>query len=247
MTSPWPSRTQPGDLGDAEAHLWVVALDPASERLPDFGLILSPDEQERASRFRSDVDARRYMAARASLRTLLGAYVGIEPGQLRFTYDKFGKPGLGGDVPASSMRFSVSHSGDLGLFGFVREHRIGVDLERVRAGIDVESLAKNHFSPNEFQTLRCLSSDRQLEAFFCCWTRKEAYLKGRGEGMSYGLDRFEVNVTPGEPAAILRAVDDPDVSRRWTLEHLTPAPGYLGAAAVETDNVTFRCFQWEAG
>jgi 4'-phosphopantetheinyl transferase len=247
VTSPWPSCTQPGDLGNAEAHLWVVALDLVPERLPDFQSILSPDEQERAHRFLNDMDARRYMAARASLRSLLGAYVGIEPSELRFTYDRFGKPGLGGEAHAASVRFGVSHSEDLGLFGFVREHRMGVDLEHIRADIDVENLAKNHFSQNESQKLRSLSSDRQLEAFFCCWTRKEAYLKARGEGMSYGLDRFEVSLAPGEPVAILRADDDPDVSRRWTLEHLTPAPGYLGAAAVETDNVTFKCFQWETG
>jgi 4'-phosphopantetheinyl transferase len=247
MMSPWPSRSQPVDLGNAEAHLWVVALDLVPERLPDFRSILSPDERARAGQFLSSVDARRYMAARASLRSLLGAYVETEPGQLRFTYDRFGKPGLGDGAPAASVRFSVSHSADLGLFGFVREHRIGVDVERVREDIDVENLAKGHFSPNEFQKLRALSSDRQLEAFFCCWTRKEAYLKGRGEGVSYGLDRVEVSLSPGEPAAVVRAFDDPDVSRHWILEHLAPAPGYLGAAAVETGNVTFQCFQWEIG
>jgi len=247
MTSPWPSRSQPVDLGTAEAHLWVIDLDLVPERLPDFRSTLSPDEEERASRFLKSVDARRYTAARASLRRLLGAYIGIEPGRLRFTYDRFGKPGLGGELSAASVRFSVSHSGDRGLFGFVREHRIGVDLEHIRADIDVENLAKNHFSPREFQKLRSLSSDRQLEAFFCCWTRKEAYLKGRGEGVSYGLDRVEVSMSPGEPAAILRAFDDPDVIRRWTLEHLRPAPDYLGAAAVEANNINFECFQWEIG
>lgn len=247
MTSSWPFRKRPNDLGDAVAHLWVVALDLVPEKLPDFRSILSSDERERASRFLSDVDARRYMAARASLRSLLGAYVGIEPARLRFTYDEFGKPCLGGEAQGTSVCFSVSHTVDLGLFGFVREHRIGIDLEHVRPDIDVESLAKNHFSPNEFQKLRLLSSDQQLEAFFCCWTRKEAYLKGRGEGMSYGLDRVEVSLSHGEPVAVLRTADDPDVSRRWTLEHLTPATGYLGAAAVETDRVTFQCFQWEIG
>jgi 4'-phosphopantetheinyl transferase len=247
MTSPWRSRTQPGELGHAETHLWVVALNLVPGKLPDFRSILSPDEQDRTSRFLGDVDARRYMAARASLRSLLGAYVGIEPGRLRFTYDRFGKPGLGGEAHAVSVRFSVSHSVGLGLFGFVRRHRIGVDLEHIRAGIDIENLAKNHFSRNEFQKLRSLPPDRQVESFFCCWTRKEAYLKGRGEDMSYGLDDFEVSVSPGEPVAILRANDDPDVSRRWTLEHLTPEPGYPGAAAVETNNVTFQCFQWEIG
>jgi 4'-phosphopantetheinyl transferase len=247
MTSPWPARRQPGDLGDAEAHLWVVALDLVPEKLPGFREILSEDERKRAGRFLSAVDTQRYMAARASLRTLLGAYVGMEPGQLRFRCDKFGKPGLDGEANTASIRFNVSHSAELGLFGFVGEHRIGVDLERVRADIEVENLARNHFSANEFHMLRAVPSDQQLEAFFCCWTRKEAYLKGLGEGMSHGLDRFEVSVGPGEPVAILHADDDPDVSRRWTLEHLTPAPGYLGAAAVEMGAVTFQCFQWEIG
>lgn len=247
MTSPWPLRKPPDDLGNGEAHLWIVALDLVPERLTDYRSVLSADERARASGFLSEVDARRYMAARASLRSLLGAYGGIEPGRLRFTYDRFGKPGLGGDVAAASVSFSVSHSAELGLFGFVREHRIGVDLEQIRAGIDVESLAKNHFCSNEFQKLRSLSSDEQLEAFFRCWTGKEAYLKGRGEGVSYGLDRVEVSMSPGEPATVLRALDDPDVSRHWTLEHLAPAPGYLGAAAVETDSVAFKCFQWEIG
>ena len=247
MASLWPFRSRPDDLGHAEAHLWVVALDHVPERLPDFRSILSADEQERAGRFLKDADARHYMAARASLRILLGAYAGIEPEQLRFVYDAFGKPGLASDAPLDSPRFSVSHSGGLGLFGFVRECRIGVDVERVRADVDVEHLAKRHFSQNEFEKLRSLPSERRLDAFFRCWTRKEAYLKGRGEGMSYGLDRFEVSFAPDEPLAILRADDDPNVFHRWTLEHLTPAPGYLGAAAVETDSVAFKCFQWEIG
>ena len=247
MTSSWLSRATPDILGDAEAHLWVVALDLVPEKLPGFGSILSPDEQERASRFRHAVDVRRFTAARTSLRRLLGAYTGIEPRQLYFAYNSFGKPELGGEAHAASVRFSVSHSADLALFGFVREHRIGVDLERVRADIDVESLAKSHFSQNEFRKLHSMPSDQRLEAFFCCWTRKEAYLKGRGEGVSYGLDRMEVGFSPGEPATILHALDDPDVSRHWTLEHLAPSPGYLGAVAVETDNVTFKCFRWEIG
>ena len=143
------------------------------------------------------------------------------------------------------MSFNVSHCDDLALFGFVRGHKIGVDLERVRTEIEVEDLAKRYFSSNEFQRLRSLPADQQREAFYCGWTRKEAYLKGRGEGLSYGLDRVEVSLAPGEPAIILRASDDPDVSRHWTVQHLSPAPGYVGAVAVEVANIAFRCLRWE--
>jgi 4'-phosphopantetheinyl transferase len=141
------------------------------------------------------------------------------------------------------MRFSVSHSDDLALFGFARGHEIGVDVERIRPDIDIEDLAARYFSPNEFKKLRSLPADRQREAFYCGWTRKEAYLKGRGEGLSFPLDRVEVSLDPGETSMILKTSGDRGVSRRWIVQHLSPAPGYIGAAAVEGRDMPFRCFR----
>ncbi|HVM59915.1 MAG TPA: 4'-phosphopantetheinyl transferase superfamily protein [Verrucomicrobiae bacterium] len=247
MTDPWLSRARPPNLGNAEAHLWVAVVDTVAGNLPRFPSTLSTDERERAAQFLKDADRRRYMAARALLRHLLGAYAGADPGQLRFTYDAAGKPGLAADAPHGSVNFSVSHSGDLALFGFARQHRIGVDIERIRPDIDVRHLAERFFSKNEFGKLNGLPADQQRDAFFRCWTRKEAYLKARGGGIAHGLDRFEVTLGPAEPAAILSADDDPDAPRHWTLAHLTPAPGYLGATAVEAVTVTFQCFRWGTG
>lgn len=232
-------------LAEAEAHLWIVPLALSPKNSSYFKSILSLDEQERAERFRKITDTQRYVAARGSLRSLLGAYLTIEPERLQFSYDALGKPRLVGDVSHTSISFSVSHSGDQGLFGFVRGNKIGVDLERVRADVDVEGLAKRYFSPNEFQRLRALPLDQQSEAFYCAWTRKEAYLKGRGEGLSYGLDRVEVSLAPAEPAMILKAFDDPEASQHWTMHHLLPTPDYVGAAAVEAADIVFRCFRWQ--
>jgi 4'-phosphopantetheinyl transferase len=243
--STWLSYAQPNHLGETEVHLWVAPLDVTPEKSAHFRSLLSRDEQERAGRFHKTKDARRYEAARGSLRSLLGAYLAIEPGRLQFVCDAFGKPHLAGELPLTSVNFSISHSNDWGLFGFVRGHKIGVDLERIRTEIEVEDLAKRYFSPNEFQRLCSLSADQRREAFYCGWTRKEAYLKGRGEGLSYGLDGVEVSLTPGEPVIILGASDDPNVSRKWTVQHLSPAPGYVGAAAVEVGNIAFRCLRWE--
>jgi 4'-phosphopantetheinyl transferase len=243
--STWLSYAQPNHLGEDEVHLWVVTLAVIPERSSHFQSILSFEEQERAGRFQKIRDARRYVTARGSLRSLLGGYLAIEPGRLQFVCDAFGKPRLAGEVPLTSVSFSVSHSDDWGLFGFVRGHKIGVDLERISTGIDIEGLAKRYFSPNEFQKLWSLPAEQRREAFYCGWTRKEAYLKGRGEGLSYGLDGVEVSLAPGEPAIILGASDDPDVSRHWTLQHLSPAPGYVGAAAVEANNIAFRYLRWE--
>ncbi len=232
-------------LSQAEVHIWVVPLVISAEKSSYFKSILSLDEQERAGRFRKIRDAQRYVAARGSLRSLLGEYLRIEPDRLQFAYDAFGKPHLAGEEPLASMRFSVSHSEDLALFGFARGHTNGVDVERIRPDIDVEDLAARYFSPSEFQKLRALPADQQREAFYCGWTRKEAYLKARGEGLSFRLDRVEVSLTPGEPAMILKASGDRGVSRRWIVQHLSPAPGYIGAAAVEGRDIAFRCFKYE--
>jgi 4'-phosphopantetheinyl transferase len=232
-------------LSQAEVHLWVAPLVISAEKSAYFKSILSLDEQERAGCFRKSRDAQRFVAARGSLRSLLGAYLAIEPDRLRFAYDAFGKPRLDGEETLTSMRFSVSHSGDLALFGFARRHKMGVDVERIRPDIDIADLAARYFSPNEFKKLRSLPADQQREAFYCGWTRKEAYLKARGQGLSFPLDRVEVSLTPGEPAMILKASGDRGVSRRWTIQHLSPAPTYIGAAAVEGCDIAFRCFKGE--
>jgi 4'-phosphopantetheinyl transferase len=245
VVNTWLALEQPNHLGDAEVHLWFVPLAVTPEKSLHFKSILSLDEQERAGRFRKTIDAQRYVAARGSLRSLLGAYLAIAPGQLRFAYNAFGKPHLAGAAIPHSVSFSVSHSDDRGLFGFVRGHSIGVDLESTRAEIDFEELAKRYFSPNEFQRLRSLPEGQRREAFYCGWTRKEAFLKGQGEGLFYGLERVEVSLASDEPAIILTASDHPDVCRHWTLQHLSPAPGYVGAAAVEASNIAFKYFSWE--
>src|SRR5260370_5569497 len=230
--SRWVLYALPNHLGEAEVHLWVVPLAVTPEKSSHFRSILSRDEQERAGRFHKTKDAQRYVAARGSLRSLLGAYLAIEPDRLRFAYDAFGKPRLARQVMLTSVNFSVSHSDDRGLFGFVRGHKIGVDMERISTEIDIEGLAKRYFSPNEFQKLWSLPADQRREAFYCGWTRKEAYLKGRGEGLSYGLDRVEVSLAPSDPAILLGASDDPNASPHWTVLHLSPAPGYVWSVAV---------------
>jgi 4'-phosphopantetheinyl transferase len=239
------SRGFPKFRSPAEVHLWITPLVISAGKSSYFKSILSLDEQERAGRFRKIRDAQRYVAARGSLRSLLAAYLMIEPDRLQFTYDAFGKPRVAGEETLTSMRFSVSHSDDLALFGFARGHKIGVDVERIRRDIDVEDLAARYFSPNELKKLRTLPAGQQREAFYSGWTRKEAYLKARGEGLSFPLDRVEVSLTPDEPAMILKVSGDRDVSQRWIVQHLSPAPGYIGAAAVEGRDIAIKCFSCE--
>ena len=242
----WQLRRRPDSLNATEVHLWVASLTLPGTRLSYFESILSRDEKERAHRFKKTQDAERYMAARGSLRSLLGSYLGRKPEQLRFAYDALGKPRLAEETALPLLNFSVSHCDELALFGFVWEHRIGVDLEFTDREIDFEDLATRYFSSNEVGKLRSSPPNQQRETFYRGWTRKEAFLKARGEGLSYPLEQVEVSLGADEPARVLKVTDDPDASQRWMIEHLTPAPGYIGAVAVETTNFSFAYARLES-
>ena len=243
----WRPQRKADQLHQSEVHLWSVSFDTLSEKLGYFRWTLSADEKERVDRFLKIEDRELYTITRGALRSLLGAYLAIEPSEVEFAYDALGKPSLVGMGAQAALNFSVSHSGAQALLGFARGRRIGVDLERVSADADVLELAERYFSSNEFETLRSLTAEMQHEAFYCGWTRKEAYLKARGEGIFFGLERVEVSLVPGERAIIKKVSDDPNLSENWILEHLLPAPNYIGAVAAEGHDITLRFFRWEPG
>ena len=206
---------------------------------------LSTDEQERAARFHFEADQLRFIVSHAALRRILGAYVDGPPGDLRFAYGPKDKPRLVDECGGREVRFNLSHSGDVALVAVTGAHEVGVDVERIRELADRDRLARRFFSPQEVAVLERLPSENRSEAFFTCWTRKEAYLKALGGGISIGLDQFDVSPVPGEPAALLRHRTDPGETSRWSLHDLEPGPGYAGALAVETPCDRVLCLDWE--
>jgi 4'-phosphopantetheinyl transferase len=203
---------------------------------------LSVEERARASRFRHSVDRARFAAARGALRAILGRCLGVEPGCLRFSYGRFGKPVLGGPLGANSVEFNLSHSDDLALVAASVGRRLGIDLERIDASRSGQVIAERFFSPREIAALRALPRERQTDAFFACWTRKEAYLKARGDGLSYPLDRFSVSVSPEEPASLLDCGDDE--TQRWVLQDIRPGASWAAALAVEGKGWRLRPWRW---
>jgi 4'-phosphopantetheinyl transferase len=224
-----------GGVAEQEVHLWAVDLDCSPERSSALLDCLSSDERARAERFRFDRDRRRYVAARAALRRVLGDTVGVSPSQIAFSCGPYGKPALASPARVG-IEFNVSHCEGLALIAVAAERRVGVDLERVVAGASRQPIAERFFSPTEIAALRALPVASQDEAFFACWTRKEAYIKARGEGLSIPLDAFSVSLAPGEPAALLEGPGGRDGIRTWSLRSLTPAPGFIAAVAVEGED-----------
>jgi len=213
---------------DNEVRIWRIHLNrPAAECLR-LQTLLSADERDRAARFRFHEHLKRYVVARANLRLILGRELNVAPERLRFEYHANGKPYLAGDP----VRFNLSHSGTLALVAVTGSREIGVDLERIRHESDLLDVAEHYFAPAERAALRELPEPDRCLGFFRCWTRKEAYLKARGDGLAMDLQSFTVGLNPGETALLESAEGQGELSR-WSLKELNPDPAYAAALAVE--------------
>jgi 4'-phosphopantetheinyl transferase len=222
------------------ADVWRVFLDVRSEPLQQMESALSADELQRASRFHFEKDRHRYLLAHASLRDILARYLQCEPRVLIFSASEYGKPFLAG----RDVQFNLSHSGDIALIAVTRGRRIGVDVEQIRADVEIEKLASRYFSPREVSELMVLHPEEQIIGFYNCWTRKEAYIKAQGMGLSLPLDSFDVSLAPGEPAILRATRPDTSEAARWSLHSFAIEPNYIAALAVEGDGLEIRFWDW---
>jgi 4'-phosphopantetheinyl transferase len=227
---------QPFHLGPDEVHSWCVPLDGPPAKL---SATLADDERCRSARFRFERDRQRFMVARGALRDVLGRYLGIEPGQVRFRYNPFGRPELSPEL-GSRLKFNLSHSADLALIGIAARADIGVDLEYVRPEPDYVEIARHFFSEAEVDCLNSLPSHLQAPAFFSCWTKKEAYVKACGDGLAIPLSSFAVPLTTDPELTPV------DLHGAWSLYGLQPAPGYVGALAIEGSGWRLSQWQWRS-
>lgn len=231
-------------LGAGTVHVWRVRLDTAA-RLADTESQLSHDELHRASRFHFDRDRERYVRSHVALRTILSEYAGDPGSHLAFEAGPFGKPALASVGSASrKLEFNLSHSGDWALIA-VAAQSVGVDVERWDAAVECLELAEHYFSHAERLALRSLVTGEALtRGFFQAWSRKEAYLKATGMGISDGLHHFDVSLHPDEPAALLADRNDPAARDRWSMASVDVGAGYSAAVVVEGPMVTVELFDF---
>jgi 4'-phosphopantetheinyl transferase len=239
-------RRLPNDyrLSEGEVHVWRAALASPAKYLDALNAMLSPDERARADRFRAEADRTRHIVGRGLLRMLLGRFLECPPAALVVEYSEHGKPGLAAGDSRASLQFNVSHSGEWILVAIASGRRVGVDVERMRTNIAVDEIAKRFFSQNECRALATLPASARLDAFYSCWTRKEAYLKATGQGLSLPLDQFDVSCLPGEAARLVETRQDPSDVDRWSLQNLDLGRSHKAAVAAEGMHWQLRC--WEA-
>jgi 4'-phosphopantetheinyl transferase len=253
LDTEWPLATAPLSFPTERVDIWRVHLDrsPLDGSLtqgPDTG-VLSPDEIARANRFHFEKDRVHFVRCRTALRQLLGEYLGIPASEIQFRYSTNGKPQLEANLNPRALQFNVSHSADLAAIAIGSEHRLGVDLEKIRIDVDVVSLSTRFFSLRERAELQALPEHFRVSAFFACWTRKEAFLKATGEGLSFPLENFSVSVQPDSNPKLEEVNEDSKVGEQWFLADIHVGVDYRAALAIERRHTRLQTysFGWKFG
>lgn len=215
---------------DAGIEVVVTSLAATPAWVRAARAVLSPDERARADRFVHDGDRRRFVMARARLRELIGERLGVAPQSVQFGYGAYGKPSLA--TLHHDIRFNIAHSEDLAVYAFASGVELGVDVERLRVIDDAARLVAR-FSPRERRAYESLPPGDRPVGFLNCWTRKEAFIKATGQGLSLPLDSFDVTLTPGKPAEILRVGTMRGAKCGWRLQSFSPAQGFVAALVHE--------------
>lgn len=231
-------------LSKSDVHVWRANLDQPPELIQQLAQILSADEVRRAERFYFEQDKERFIVGRGLLRTILSRYLGMAANQLQFCYSTRGKPDLVEHLGGGRLRFNLSHSQALVLYAVTRDRAIGIDVEYIRPIAEADQIVKSFFSDYEKTVYHNLPPYQKQVAFFNCWTRKEAFIKAIGEGLALPLDQFDVSLTPGEPARLLRIKGD-EASKHWSIKELTIDKNYASALAVEGHDWKLSCWEWQ--
>ena len=242
----WPAPLHDFLLGQDEVHVWSFCLAETEETLAHLEAVLAPEEQIRAAAFRFDRDRSRYVTGRATLRTILGRYLGAAPESIQLTTGPNGKPLLNEALAASGLQFNLAHCEDAAILALTCDRPVGLDIERLRPVEDAEEMAEVFCSPREFAEFKAVAKSEKDAAFFRIWTRKEALLKATGAGIGHLLRDVEVSFDTDAEGRFLKLPKEAGFSAgQWNLRVLQPARGYLAAIAFPGKAGALSCWQWK--
>jgi 4'-phosphopantetheinyl transferase len=241
----WPKRADVPPLEQDTIHIWRISLDEPTERIRSLRELLTDPEQQQADRFLFAEHRQRFTVGRAQLRRILGGYIDVAPERVDFRYTNLGKPYFAEGVSDPHLEFNFTNSNDWALLAITHQTNLGIDIEKIREMTNMEGLARRFFAQPEIDVILQASSElRRQEYFFRCWTRKEAFLKAIGTGLTFPLDNVCVSVDDAEPVGIQWIKDRRDEACRWELTHVTPCDGYVGALARQSVGAQLMSWHW---
>jgi 4'-phosphopantetheinyl transferase len=231
-------------LTEADLHVWCASLEQPAEVVEKLEATLSTEESTRAERFRFAQHRRFFITSRGILRNLLSRYLEIEPGQIELEYTQTGKPHLPSQDGSAGISFNLSHSGNWVIYAFTRNRQVGVDIETIHSIEDMDLIARRNFSREEYEDFRSTGEADRMQAFFNCWTRKEAFIKAIGDGLLFPLQEFTVSLMPGKSAKLLSVSSNDQEAARWSVLDIQVADGYAAALVVEGSGFTILQREW---
>ncbi|WP_178989435.1 4'-phosphopantetheinyl transferase family protein [Winogradskyella schleiferi] len=223
-------------------HLWTINVEVKDDTYHKYYTLLSEYEKERADRFKFYKDKRCYVVARGVLRLLSSTYLKTEAIDIEFDYEQYGKPKF---KQITNLNFNVSHSGDIAIIGFVYDHSIGVDIEKIKDDFNTFEIATNFFSKKEIEALQKTPKLQQHLAFYRCWTRKEAFIKAKGNGLSFPLDTFSVTLDSDLKAELIETQWNLSEKNQWQLTSFIPDTNYIAALIVANQTERLDYFTWD--
>jgi len=241
MSDSWQQTPKTLDLSSDHIDIWLCHLKDLSKNIDEFYSLLAKDERERADKLKIEDKRKQYIITRGSLRQRLGSLTNLEPKDFVFEYMEHGKPVLANDPRYADITFNISHSNDFSLIAITLKQVIGIDIEKINPDSDHQQLVTRFFSMVEQSEFQALPEKIKAKAFCACWTRKEAFIKAVGDGVSYGLDNFDVSIDPENQSSKINLHQDSDET--WSVHHLPINDDYIGCLVSNSDDVNVRCWQ----
>jgi len=238
---PWRNEI-PTELQTSQVHVWRVLLDVTALQYEPLPGMLSDDEIIRAGKFRFENDRKQFITSRAMLRTILSHYLDSSPQLIRFGYTAYGKPELATTAGDDPVCFNLSHSGVFALYAITRCRKVGIDIERLHHNVAFEQVAERFFSPGERSSLEGIEIDKQKELFFRYWTRKEAFVKATGYGVSFPMENCDVVQFSDRHLSPVILQGHHGENGCWYGRDLSPGPGYAAAIVAEGNDWELLCW-----
>ena len=244
MTSQWQPTPDDLTLSTGHVDIWKCCVKLGDDQIGELSSLLSTEEKARAQRLKIAEKQNQFIIARGRLRQNLGKYLNLDQHAFKFEYAVHGKPYMEERWQGHEISFNVSHSHNFILIAMSLDHQLGIDIEKIQHGKDHTALARRFFSKREQAELTVLPEEIKTRAFYSCWARKEAFVKAVGDGITYGLDTFDVSVHPDETKPLINIHTNSGEDITWSVFNIPMDEDYMAALAVTDNTVSVRCWIW---